>query len=316
MEKYGFGVDLGGTTVKMSLFEMTGNLLEKWEIPTNTENHGSAILDDVAQEIEKCLTKNGIEKTDVAGIGIGVPGPVLRESIVMRCVNIGWGCVDVAHELGEKTGLKVLAGNDANVAALGEMWQGGGKGCQNVIVVTLGTGVGGGIIVDGKIVSGANGAGGEIGHIFVDENEKATCGCGKRGCLEQYTSATGIVTLAKRALGAVDRASVLRDMQDLTAKDVLDAAKAGDAVALAVVEKMGKILGTALANIACVVDPQVIVIGGGVSKAGNIIIDVIQKYYKERAFSSCRDAKFALAQLGNDAGAYGCVYLLSQNKQL
>lgn len=313
MEKYGFGVDIGGTTIKMSLFEMTGKMVEKWEIPTNTANQGSAILDDVADAIEKKLVEKGISKTEVAGIGVGVPGPVVEDTIVIRCVNLGWGRVDVAQVLGSKTGLKVRVGNDANVAALGEMWQGGGKGYQDVVMVTLGTGVGGGIIQNGKIVTGSHGAGGEIGHIFVDETEQETCGCGKRGCLEQYGSATGVVRLAKRALAKDNRESAMRGFEKLTAKDVLDAAKAGDAIALEVVEQMGKILGTGLANIACVVDPQVFVIGGGVSKAGTIITDVIQKYYTSRTFSSCKDAKFALATLGNDAGVYGCVYLLLSN---
>ncbi len=310
MKKYGFGVDIGGTTIKMSLFEMTGHMVDKWEIPTNTSDHGSSILDDVAAVIEGRLVSDGISKEDVEGIGIGVPGPVVEDSVVVCCVNLGWGRVDVAKELGEKTGLKVRVGNDANVAALGEMWQGGGKGYKNVIMITLGTGVGGGIIIDGKIINGSNGAGGEIGHVFVDEAEEEKCGCGKCGCLEQYASATGIVRLAKRALAADGRDSALRSVENLSAKAVADAAKAGDALALEVLEKMGKILGTSLANAACIVDPEVFVIGGGVSKAGTIITEVIRKYYIERAFQSCRNADFALAQLGNDAGVYGCVYLL------
>ncbi len=310
MKKYGFGVDIGGTTIKMSLFEMTGHMVDKWEIPTNTSDHGSSILDDVAAVIEGRLVSDGISKEDVEGIGIGVPGPVVEDSVVVCCVNLGWGRVDVAKELSEKTGLKVRVGTDANVAALGEMWQGGGKCYKNVIMITLGTGVGGGIIIDGKIINGSNGAGGEIGHVFVDEAEEEKCGCGKCGCLEQYASATGIVRLAKRALAADGRDSALRSVENLSAKAVADAAKAGDALALEVLEKMGKILGTALANAACIVDPEVFVIGGGVSKAGTIITEVIRKYYIERAFQSCRNADFALAQLGNDAGVYGCVYLL------
>lgn len=310
MKKYGFGVDIGGTTIKMSLFEMTGHMIDKWEIPTNTENNGASILDDVTTVIEGRLVQDGIAKEDVEGIGIGVPGPVIQNSVVTGCVNLGWNRVDVAKELGEKTGLKVRAGNDANVAALGEMWQGGGKGYKNVIMVTLGTGVGGGIIIDGNIVNGANGAGGEIGHIFVEEAEEEACNCGKRGCLEQYASATGVVRLTKRALAADNRESTLRKSEEITAKDVFDAAKEGDALALEIVEKMGKYLGTALANAACVADPEVFVIGGGVSKAGSIVTEAIRKYYIERAFHSCRNAKFALAELGNDAGVYGCVYLL------
>lgn len=310
MKKYGFGIDVGGTTIKMSLFEMTGKMLDKWEIPTDTKNQGSSILDDIAAAVEGKLSEKKIGKEDVAGIGIGVPGPVTGSAVVIRCANLGWGRVDVAQELGAKTGLPVKVGNDANIAALGEMWQGGGKGYKNAVMVTLGTGVGGGIIIDGKIVEGPNGAGGEIGHIFVEENEPEACGCGKHGCLEQYASATGVVRLANRALAVDGRASSLRSFDKITAKDVFDAAKDKDAVALEVVEKMGKILGTALANVACVVDPEVFVIGGGVSKAGPILTDVIQKYYIERAFHACRDARFALATLGNDAGVYGGVSLL------
>lgn len=310
MKKYGFGVDIGGTTIKMSLFEMTGHMVDKWEIPTNTADNGSSILDDVAAVIEGRLVQDGISKDNVEGIGIGVPGPVVQDAVVMGCVNLGWDRIDVAKELGEKTGLKVKVGNDANMAALGEMWQGGGKGYKNVVMITLGTGVGGGIIIDGQIINGTNGAGGEIGHVFVDEDEAEACGCGKHGCLEQYASATGIVRLAKRAMAAGSKESSMRGIESLTAKDVLDAAKAGDDMALEVVGKMGKILGTALANAACIIDPEVFVIGGGVSKAGNIITESIRKYYIERAFHSCRNADFALAELGNDAGVYGCVYLL------
>lgn len=310
MKEYGFGVDIGGTTIKMSLFEMSGHMVDNWEIPTNTADNGSSILDDVAAVIEGRLVQDGIAKENVEGIGIGVPGPVTQNAVVMGCVNIGWERVDVAKELGAKTGLKVKVCNDANVAALGEMWQGGGKGYKNVVMITLGTGVGGGIIIDGQIVNGSNGAGGEIGHAFVEEDEEETCGCGKRGCLEQYASATGIVRLANRALSADDRESSLREIETLTAKDVVDAAKAGDTIALEVIDKMGKALGTALANVACIIDPEVFVIGGGVSKGGTIITEAIRKYYVERAFKSCRNADFALAELGNDAGVYGCVYLL------
>ncbi|MCI8448890.1 MAG: ROK family glucokinase [Eubacterium sp.] len=310
MKEYGFGVDIGGTTIKMSLFEMSGHMVDNWEIPTNTADNGSSILDDVAAVIEGRLVQDGISKESVEGIGIGVPGPVIQDSVVTGCVNIGWDRVDVAKELGAKTGLKVRVGNDANVAALGEMWQGGGKGYKNVVMITLGTGVGGGIIVDGHIVTGSNGAGGEIGHTFVEEDEEEICGCGKRGCLEQYASATGIVRLARRALAAGGRESSLRGMEDLTAKDVVDAAKAGDEIGLEVMDKMGKVLGTALANVAGIIDPEVFVIGGGVSKGGSIVTESIRKYYVERAFNACRNADFALAELGNDAGVYGCVYLL------
>lgn len=310
MKRYGFGVDIGGTTCKLGLFETTGALLDKWEIPTNTANEGASILDDVAASVEAKMKEKGIDKSDVAGVGVGVPGPVDNAGVVHKCVNLGWGQFNVEEALSEKCGMKVKAGNDANVAALGEMWQGGGKGHSNVVMITLGTGVGGGIIIDGKIVAGSHGAGGEIGHIMMEENETDACGCGKKGCLEQYASATGIVRMTKKLLEADDRASSLRQFADVTAKDIFDEAKAGDVLALEAVDALGKMLGTAMANIACVADPEVFVIGGGVSRAGDILTDVIKKYFTERAFHACRSTEIALASLGNDAGMYGCVQML------
>lgn len=314
MGKYGFGVDIGGTTCKIGLFEMNGTLLDKWEIKTNTANGGASILDDVAASVEKKLAERGISREDVAGIGVGVPGPVTGDGTVLKCVNLGWGEFNVADALSAKTGFVVKAGNDANVAALGEMWQGGGKGYQDVVMVTLGTGVGGGIILGGKMVAGSNGAGGEIGHIMMDENETDTCGCGKKGCLEQYASATGIVRMTNKLLAGDARESSLRGLPKVTAKDIFDAAKAGDSLALEAVDGLGRMLGTALANIACVVNPEVFVIGGGVSKAGEILTDTVEKYFMERTFHACRNAKFALATLGNDAGMYGCVHMLLEKE--
>lgn len=310
MKKYGFGVDVGGTTIKVGFFETSGKLIDKWEIKTNTENHGESILADIAQAVDNKLAQEGISKNDVQGVGIGVPGPVRSDGVVNNCVNLGWGVINVKEELGKLTGLQVAVGNDANVAALGEMWQGGGKGSRDVVMVTLGTGVGGGIICDGKIVTGYNGAGGEIGHITVNDDEIEPCNCGQYGCLEQYTSATGIVRMAKRKLAKSSDETTLRNFRELTAKDIFDEAKAGDAMAKELVDDLGEILGSALSNIACVVNPEIIVIGGGVSKAGQILIDTIQKHYVETSFHACKDAKFALASLGNDAGMYGCMQLL------
>ena len=307
MDKYCFGVDLGGTTVKIGLFSIEGQLQDKWEIPTRTENHGAEILSDIAASIQSRMDTGHLSKEKVTGIGIGVPGPVLNENIVQGCVNLGWGNVRVADELSALTGLKVKAANDANVAALGEQWQGGGKGFQNLVMFTLGTGVGGGIIQNGRIISGANGAAGEIGHmVIVDSDEVVgTCGCGHRGCLEQVASATGIVNLTEKKLAECSQDSVLREISPLTAKDVLDAAKAGDALAEQAAENMMKQLGRAAAYIACVVNPDIFVIGGGVSKAGEYLIEGISRYYKDYAFHASADTKFALASLGNDAGMIG-----------
>ncbi len=305
MANYVFGVDIGGTTVKIGLFTVKGAMADKWEITTRTDEGGKYILNDIAASIEAKLAEKGIDKADVKGIGMGVPGPVKQDGTVLRCVNLGWGIFNAADELSGITGLPVKAGNDANMAALGEMWQGGGKGYKNIVMVTLGTGVGGGIILDGKMLSGVNGAGGEIGHIQVNDDETEVCGCGRKGCLEQYTSATGIVRMANTLLNTTDRPSSLRSAQYVSAKAVFDAAKQGDELAAEIVEKHGKCLGKSLAQIACVVDPEVFVIGGGVSKAGSIITDTTEKYFQEYAFHACKKTKFALATLGNDAGMYG-----------
>lgn len=309
MKEYCFGIDVGGTTVKCGLFSVKGDILDKWEIPTRTENNGVNILPDVAAAIDAKIQEKGIARDTIAGVGVGIPGPVNEDGAVICAVNLHWGYVELEKELEKLTGLTVKAGNDANVAALGEMWKGGGAGYHNVVMVTLGTGVGGGIIVNGKIVTGTHGAGGEIGHIHVEDDETLSCNCGNQGCLEQYASATGVVRLANRMLEASDKASVLRN-EEVTAKAVFDAVKAGDELAMEVAEKFGKYLGTALAVIAGVVDPEVFVIGGGVSKAGKILLDYVEKYYKKYVFQGSRDCAFALAELGNDAGICGAAKLV------
>lgn len=304
-----FGVDLGGTTVKLGLFDRDGNVLDKWEIPTRKEENGRQILPDIAQAIKDKMNEKGYSDQDVMGVGIGVPGPVDNAGTIYKAANLGWGVMNINEELGALTGLTVKAGNDANVAALGEMWKGGGRGYCNMVAVTLGTGVGGGIIVDGRLLAGATGAGGEIGHIHVDDEEQDACGCGNHGCLEQYASATGIVRLAKRALQQSGQDSVLRN-GEISAKTVFDAVKAGDALAMEIAEKFGEYLGKGLAAVAAVVNPEIFVIGGGVSKAGPVLLDYIEKYYKPYVFHGSRDAKFALATLGNDAGIYGAARLV------
>ena len=288
MAKYVFGVDIGGTTVKIGIFTDDGKLLDKWEIPTRTDEGGKYILSDIAESVEDRRVEMGIDKKDVLGVGMGVPGPVRADGTVLRCVNLGWGIFNVEEELSKLTGYVVKAGNDANMAALGEMWQGGGKGHRNIVMVTLGTGVGGGIIINGKMISGVNGAGGEIGHICVNDSETEKCGCGNTGCLEQYTSATGIVRSANILLNTTDKPSKLRTVQYISAKEIFDAAKDGDELAASLVENHGKVLGKALAQIACVVDPEIFVIGGGVSRAGDILVDTTKKYFLEYAFHSRR----------------------------
>lgn len=309
MGKYCFGVDVGGTTVKLGLFNTSGDLMEKWEIPTVTEDDGKAILPDCAKSILKKMDERKMDRTEVVGVGIGAPGPIDSEGTLYGAVNLGWGTMSLKKELQTLLNMPVEAGNDANVAALGEAWQGGAKGYEDVVVVTLGTGVGGGIIINGKMVAGATGAAGEIGHMHVNDDEIEPCNCGNCGCLEEYVSATGIVRMAKRKLAEDDRPSLMRK-DDLSAKDVWDAVKAGDTVAIEVAEDFGWYLGKAMALVANVSNPEIFVIGGGVSKAGNVLLDYIQKYYQKYAFKGCRGALFTLATLGNDAGIYGAARLV------
>lgn len=309
MSQYLFGVDIGGTTVKIGLFSENTELLDSWEIPTAKDNQGSRILPDIADSIQEKLRVLSINRESIIGVGVGVPGPVDEEGNVHGAVNLGWNTVKVAEDMNRLLRVPVKVGNDANLAALGEMVKGAGQGCRNLVAVTLGTGVGGGIIVNGNLLIGANGAAGEIGHIPVEENEIELCGCKNRGCLEQYSSATGVVRLVKKKLYKTDKASVLREMKDISAKGVFDAAKAGDEIAVEVLGMFGCYLGKALASIACVTNPELIVIGGGVAKAGEMLIDYIRPYFIKYAFSKCSNVKFALAKLGNDAGIYGAAGL-------
>ena len=310
MGKYCFGVDVGGTTVKLGLFNTSGDLMEKWEIPTVTEDDGKAILPDCAKSILKKMDERKMDRTEVVGVGIGAPGPVDSEGTLYGAVNLGWGTMSLKKELQTLLNMPVEAGNDANVAALGEAWQGGAKGYEDVVVVTLGTGVGGGIIIDSKIIAGYHGAGGEIGHACVNHNEVRPCNCGNHGCLEQYASATGIVRVANDILEESQEDSKMRHVEKLSAKNVLDFYKEGDALAVKTMEKVGDILGSTLAVFACVTDPEAIVIGGGVSKAGKPLTDCIQKYYQKYAFPSCKSTPIILASLGNDAGIYGAARMV------
>ena len=307
--RYCMGVDVGGTSVKLGLFETEGKLLDKWEIPTRKENHGEQILPDVAASILGKLEEKKIQREAVAGVGMGIPAPVDSEGVVQQTANVGWGYKEVTRELSELLdGMRVEAGNDANVAAMGEMWLGAGRGEKNLVMVTLGTGVGGGVIVNGHMIVGHHGAGGEIGHICVNREEEDACGCGLHGCLEQYASATGIAKLARKALSGEHEETVLHG--EPSAKDVFDAVKAGDALATRIADEFGRYLGGALASIAVVADPAVFVIGGGVSKAGPVLIPFVEKAFREKAFFANKDTKIVLAELGNDAGICGAARLI------
>ena len=307
--RYGFGVDLGGTTVKIAYFDENGTMLAKWEIPTVVENNGKEILPDIAASILQFIDQKDIDRSSVIGVGIGVPGPVDGKGVVNKCVNLGWGVFNIAESLSALVGFPVKAGNDANVAALGEYWKGGGKGAENMIFATLGTGVGGGIVIGGHLLHGAHGSGAEIGHLVLNRDETEKCGCGKRGCVEQYCSATGIVRLAHKALDASNEYSTLRQHNPLTCKDIFDCGKAGDPLATRVLDQYYAYLGEALANLCDVVDPEAVVLGGGVSKAGQMLLDGVRPYFDRYIFHAARGARFALASLGNDAGAYGAFKL-------
>ncbi len=310
MKEYGFGVDVGGTTCKLGFFKTDGTLLDKWEIVTDTSNNGANILKDITDAIYEKMAENNITKDDVQGIGVGVPGAVTPDGVVNRCVNLGWGVVPIEKDLAEISGMKVRAANDANIAALGEAWMGGGKGCDSVVMVTLGTGIGGGIVINNQIITGHHGAAGEIGHIVVNPDEILECNCGNHGCIEQYASATGIVRLAKRHMDRSQKASPIRDIADLTAKDVFDYAKKKDELSVEIVETVCGLLGKLIAKICNVVNPEIVLIGGGVSKAGNIIIENMMEDFTSEMFHASKDTKIALATLGNDAGIYGGLRLI------
>ena len=311
--KYGFGVDLGGTTVKLAYFDQDGTLLHKWEIPTDTSDQGSRILPDIAGAVKDYIQTNSIPLADLIGIGIGVPGPVMPDGTVNKCINLGWGVFNIEKTLSQLTGLPVKAGNDATVATLGECWKGGGAGCKNMVMATLGTGVGGGIVVDGRVVHGAAGAGGEIGHMVLNRQETEPCGCGKKGCVEQYCSATGIVRIAKQFLQREATASSLRGIDPLTCKDVFDAAADGDSLAQEILEQVYAYMGEFLANVCNVVNPECVVLGGGVSKAGAPLLDGVRRHFDKYVFHAAANVRFALATLGNDAGAYGAFQLVKES---
>ena len=308
--KYGFGVDVGGTTVKIALFDETGNLLDKWEIPSVTENEGAAILPDTAASIKEYMRVHGLEAQNIIGVGVGVPGPVDDVGVVNECQNLNWGVFNVRQALEALIQLPVRVGNDANVAALGECWKGGGGGCANLVMATFGTGVGGGIIIDGKPINGAHGAAGEIGHMVLDARETEYCNCGKRGCTEQYCSATGVARLAKRYLAAQDKPSTLRNLEKITAKDVFDAANAGDEAAKEILEQVYDYMGQFLGTMCAVIDPEVVVMGGGMSRAGQQLVDGAARYFPRYAFPATKSVRFTLATLGNDAGAVGAFKLV------
>lgn len=303
-QKVAFGVDVGGTQIKFGIFTGEGRLLNDWAVNTDVSDNGNHIMESIALSIESVIAKTGLQPEHIEGVGMGVPGPVLENGVVVKAANLGWNNRNVKEELEALLNYRVCVGNDANVAALGEQWAGSAKGKQDVVMVTLGTGVGGGIVQGGHLVYGSAGAAGEIGHICVNPEESAVCGCGKRGCLEQYASATGMVRLAKEA-----------GMGEISAKELWDKVKSGDEKACQVAEMFGYRLGFALAGVAAVVNPEVFVIGGGVSRAGTVLTEYIEKYYHKYIFAPCKDVRFTLASLGNQGGIYGAAKLVLKEEQ-
>ena len=306
--KYCFGIDIGGTTIKMGLFEESGTLLSRWQIPTGTENQGEAILTDIVESIHDKQKEYHIASEDIIGIGVGVPAAVCEDGTVETTTTLGWGYKEVKRELQQLTGFSVCVENDANLAALGEQWKGAGKEYQNLLMVTIGTGVGGGIIINGAIYSGIKGGAGEIGEMIVDY-EILEGGFPVPRNLEYYASATGIKRLAKRKLAKTTEKTVL-NIDSVSAKDVFDAAKNGDGVAIEVVDEFTRYLGQALTNLANILAPEAFVIGGGVSRAGEILLEYVRKYY------DAPNTQLVLATLENDAGIYGACRLVLDKKIL
>lgn len=307
MEKYYIGVDIGGTSAKIGLFSTEkDDIVKTWSVPTLKSSDEMIIINSITESIKEQCAAYSIEVNELVGIGIGVPGPVTEEGLVLKCANLGWDVVDLRGIVSNLTGVQnVCVANDANVAALGEVWRGSGKEYGSIVMVTLGTGVGGGIIINERIHTGYAGAAGEIGHLTVNADETEHCGCGARGCLEQYASATGVVRLAKQLFPE-------KYGKELTAKDIFDEAKAGDEKALVIVDEFARYLGIALSGVAKVVAPQAFVIGGGVAAAGNIIIDTVKKYYDEYSLFALKNLPIVLASLGNSAGMYGSVRMVKR----
>lgn len=318
-EKWIVGVDLGGTTTKLAFINTYGEMIDKWEIPTDNSSNGKYITVNIAKTIDQKLAEHGQIKQNLLGIGMGAPGPVHYETgVILNAVNLGWEDNFPLKDLLEaETALPAAIDNDANCAALGEMWKGAGNGAKDLVCITLGTGVGGGVIAGGNIVQGVNGAGGEIGHITSVAKGGAPCNCGKTGCLETIASATGIVRIAKQELAKTGAAGELKDYYDqngtVSAKDVFEYANKNDQVALKVVDEVSFHLGLALANIANTLNPGKIVLGGGVSKAGESLLVPVKKYFEQFAFTPVRKStELALATLGNDAGVIGAAWLVKK----
>ena len=319
MSKKIIGIDLGGTSVKFAILTQEGEIQEKWSIKTNILDEGSHIVPDIIASIQHRLELLNLSAEDFIGIGMGSPGAVDRfEGTVVGAYNLNWKTVQpIKKDIESALGISFFIDNDANVAALGERWKGAGENQPDVVFMTLGTGVGGGIVAEGKLLHGAGGVAGELGHITVDFDRPFDCTCGKKGCLETVASATGIVNLTRRYAdeyaGDAELKRLIDDGEEVTAKTVFDLAKEGDELALIVYRHFSQYLGIACANIASVLNPANIVIGGGVSAAGQFLLDGVQKVFDENTFPQVRTStQLVLANLGNDAGVIGAASLVLQ----
>ncbi|HEM5985361.1 TPA: ROK family glucokinase [Streptococcus suis] len=317
MSKKIIGIDLGGTSVKLAILTTEGEIQEKWSIKTNILDNGSHIVPDIIESIQHRFDTHGLTKDDFLGVGMGSPGVVDSEAgTVIGAYNLNWKTLQLVKEQFESAlGLPFFIDNDANVAALGEQWVGAGNNNPNVVFMTLGTGVGGGVIAAGNLIRGVKGAGGELGHITVDFDAPFACTCGKKGCLETVASATGIVNLTRRYAeeyaGDAKLKQLIDDGEEVTAKDVFDLAKEGDDLALIVYRHFSEYLGVACANIAAVLNPAYIVLGGGVSAAGEFLLDGVRNVFAENSFPQIKEStQIVLATRGNDAGVLGAASLV------
>lgn len=319
MSKKLLGIDLGGTTIKFGILTLEGEVQEKWAIETNTLENGRHIVSDIVESLKHRLSLYGLTKDDFLGIGMGSPGAVDRTSkTVTGAFNLNWADTqEVGSVIEKEVGIPFFIDNDANVAALGERWVGAGANNPDVVFVTLGTGVGGGVIADGNLIHGVAGAGGEIGHMIVDPENGFTCTCGNKGCLETVASATGVVRVARQLAEQYEGSSAIKAAIDngdtVTSKDIFIAAEDGDKFANSVVERVSRYLGLAAANISNILNPDSVVIGGGVSAAGEFLRSRVEKYFVTFAFPQVKKStKIKIAELGNDAGIIGAATLANQ----
>jgi len=320
-EKWLVGVDIGGTTTKIAFIQDHGEIVEKWEIPTDNENQGKYITNNISISIKQKLVEHHMDINHLKGVGVGAPGPAnIETGMIENTPNLAWHDHYPLRELLEKDlELPVIINNDANCAALGEMWKGAGEGAKDLVCITLGTGVGGGVIANGEIVQGIRGAAGEIGHITSIPEGGVPCNCGKSGCLETIASATGIVRLAmERIKSQSNRQSALtklyREKGRITAENVVDLARVGDKIAQDVLNDVSFHLGFALANIANTLNPHKLIIGGGVSKAGDILLKPLKDYVQKFSFPPvAASTELALAKLGNNAGVIGAAWMVKKS---